>query len=163
MELLQTLENKRRITNASKTRFRLRHRHRLGCGFSERGRRGPSAYPAWITYQPWTTPPALPFYSSMFSPTSTYSVPPTYVLAVSPTVAPSNSISTFDQMDLDGIQWGKIFKGQVLYKVKIARQLAGVCSYCGLEGYDQKTCVKFVCFNCGKVGHRASHCDQPKH
>ena len=57
----------------------------------------------------------------MFSPTLTYSVPPTYVPAVLLTVAPSDSISTYDQMDLDGIQQGKTFKGQVLYKVKIAR------------------------------------------
>ena len=82
--------------------------------------------------------------------------------AISPTIAPSDSVSTFDRMDLDGIQRGKIFKGQVPYKIKIARRLAGVCGYCGLEGHDQKICVKFICFNCGKVGHGASYCDQPK-
>ena len=46
VELLQKLDNKRRITNALKTRFRFRRRRGLSCGFSERGHREPSAYPA---------------------------------------------------------------------------------------------------------------------
>ena len=48
VELLQKLDNKRRITNALKTGFRFKRGrgHGLSYGFSERGREGPSAYPA---------------------------------------------------------------------------------------------------------------------
>ena len=48
VELLQKLDNKRRITNALKTGFRFRRGRGRGLsrGFSKRGRGGPSAYPA---------------------------------------------------------------------------------------------------------------------
>ena len=46
MELLQKLNNKRRITNALKTGFRFRHGRGRGLsyGFNKHGRGGPSAY-----------------------------------------------------------------------------------------------------------------------
>ena len=48
IELLQKLDNKRRITNALKTGFRFRHGRGRGLsyGFSKRDYEGPSAYPA---------------------------------------------------------------------------------------------------------------------
>ena len=48
VELLQKLDNKRWITNALKTGFRFKRGRGRGLshGFSERGRGGPSAYPA---------------------------------------------------------------------------------------------------------------------
>ena len=48
VELLQKLNNKRRITNASKTGFRFRRGRGRGLShrFSERGRGEPSTYPA---------------------------------------------------------------------------------------------------------------------
>ena len=48
VELLQKLDNKRRITNALKTRFKFRRGcgHGLSYRFSKRGCGGPSTYPA---------------------------------------------------------------------------------------------------------------------
>ena len=54
VELLQKLDNKRRITNALKTEFGFRRERKRGLsrGFSERGRGEPSTYPAQIAHQP---------------------------------------------------------------------------------------------------------------
>ena len=103
-------------------------------------------------------------FGSSYSASSTSGTSAPSVSPGAPSVAPSDSISNFDIMDLDslrGPQPGVTFKGKIPFHVNIARRQSGCCLYCGIPGHDQTVYRKFKCFNYGEAGHGARSCTKP--